>query len=775
VILKRVDIQDFRSHERTTVDFDRGISVIVGDNGSGKTSILDSVNFALFKQKPGVNVDDLIRRGAEGAEVSVTFFANGRTFMATRGRKTGRAYGSVLYSVDKNETIAKGEDEITKEIEGILGMGGELFTSAVYIKQGEIASLVSEQAAKRKEHVGKLLGADELERAHAGMGEILKEYRIRTEGLKDLPEKIEGTTTIIDEKKGDLKTLEKELKNASKESLLVKKELRELQAGLKKLEQLKNLEHEQAMQANKIENICEKIKEIEKNEAELKKTQDFHDRYTAIGHEIKSLGGESKKFYELQERVEGLSRELGNCEKSISRLETAIKGRFKEYSELLGRNFHDFEKLKKYRDVLLEELETKAFGIDKKIKTAEVGISSASGKNKEVEGAIAELKKAGAECPVCQGPLDKKHKRELLREYAQTIEKNLEDIKNWGSSLEEHKKELENIKASLKDAGSINVELLKSQIGEKSDTEKRLEKIKSDLKGSESQLKELSGLEKLLKKKEEEKSKLEEKNNQFIVAKSYLRKNLPEKEDYQDTSKKLEKQFLKLARDIKKFGGPLDGRKFGLLKQDEGRMHEGLRNARVKEGKLESDVNHLKGEIGSSEKGLLELKEKEKEREKLSKFLALLEDIRRMFHKDELQRDLRTRALPLIESYTREIFDMFDLPYTDLELTDDFNVVVFSPHGEESVDMLSGGERIAAALALRMGIAKALSGSAMELIILDEPTIHLDSQRRQDLVEIIKKLSLVPQTIVVTHDKEFEQAADRLIVVEKVHGISKVS
>jgi exonuclease SbcC len=131
--------------------------------------------------------------------------------------------------------------------------------------------------------------------------------------------------------------------------------------------------------------------------------------------------------------------------------------------------------------------------------------------------------------------------------------------------------------------------------------------------------------------------------------------------------------------------------------------------------------------------------------------------------------------MPLIEAYTKEIFDMFDLPYTDIELTDDFNVALFGSHGEESVDMLSGGERIASALALRIGIAKALSGSAMELIILDEPTIHLDSQRRRDLVEIIKKLSSIPQTIVVTHDKEFEQAADRLILVEKVRGISKVS
>ena len=215
--------------------------------------------------------------------------------------------------------------------------------------------------------------------------------------------------------------------------------------------------------------------------------------------------------------------------------------------------------------------------------------------------------------------------------------------------------------------------------------------------------------------------------------------------------------------------------RFRRMKHDEGELQKRFRDVKVTEGRLESDISHIKNEVKDLKTRLKELKLKEKERGKLSKFLVLLEGIRRMFHKDALQRDLRTRALPLIESYTKEIFDMFNLPYTDLEITDDFNVVLFGPHGEESVDMLSGGEKIAAALALRMGIAKALSGSAMELIILDEPTIHLDSQRRQDLVEIIKKLSSIPQTIVVTHDKEFEQAADKLIVVEKVDGISKIS
>ncbi len=109
-----------------------------------------------------------------------------------------------------------------------------------------------------------------------------------------------------------------------------------------------------------------------------------------------------------------------------------------------------------------------------------------------------------------------------------------------------------------------------------------------------------------------------------------------------------------------------------------------------------------------------------------------------------------------------------------MTLTDDYSIIVHGPNGEERVDMLSGGERIAAALALRVGLSRALSGQRLELLILDEPTIHLDSQRRRELVDIIKNLSLIPQTIVVTHDKEFEEAADRVIEVEKINGVSRV-
>ena len=91
-----------------------------------------------------------------------------------------------------------------------------------------------------------------------------------------------------------------------------------------------------------------------------------------------------------------------------------------------------------------------------------------------------------------------------------------------------------------------------------------------------------------------------------------------------------------------------------------------------------------------------------------------------------------------------------------------------------TADTSRRGEKIAVALALRLGITQAMSKGSIETILLDEPTIHLDSQRRQELIGLLRGMSVLPQMIIVTHDSELENAADSIIKVKKENGISKV-
>lgn len=164
----------------------------------------------------------------------------------------------------------------------------------------------------------------------------------------------------------------------------------------------------------------------------------------------------------------------------------------------------------------------------------------------------------------------------------------------------------------------------------------------------------------------------------------------------------------------------------------------------------------------------------QKDYENIDDYLKLLIQIRELYSKNGIQKDLRNNSRPLIQKYTKEFFEQFNFNYSDLLLDEDYNVNVFGPEGETSLEMLSGGEKIAIALALRLGITQAISKGDLETILLDEPTIHLDGYRRHELINLLKEMSLLPQMIIVTHETQLENAADNIIKVEKENGISKV-
>ncbi|MEM2428494.1 MAG: AAA family ATPase, partial [Candidatus Bathyarchaeia archaeon] len=66
IVLKRLKLKNFLSHENTELDFPLGVTAIVGPNGAGKTAIMDAVIHAFLGfekdvKTRGENVDDLIR------------------------------------------------------------------------------------------------------------------------------------------------------------------------------------------------------------------------------------------------------------------------------------------------------------------------------------------------------------------------------------------------------------------------------------------------------------------------------------------------------------------------------------------------------------------------------------------------------------------------------------------------------------------------------------------------------------------------------------------
>lgn len=258
-----------------------------------------------------------------------------------------------------------------------------------------------------------------------------------------------------------------------------------------------------------------------------------------------------------------------------------------------------------------------------------------------------------------------------------------------------------------------------------------------------------------------------------------LKGSIIQKDTLKSQLKSKEKDFNLIESKIKKIKENLEVSKYN--KEFYENILNSYNHAKEKIAELYKIISEIKGkttEIESSityiNKKLAKNKEYEKKLANVDDYLKLLKEIRNLYSKDGIQKDLRNKSRPLIQKNTVKFFEKFNFNYSDLKIDEDYNISVFSPEGETNLDMVSGGERIAIALALRLGITQLMSSGNLETILLDEPTIHLDKYRRTELIELLINMSVIPQMIIVTHDSELENAAENIIQVKKENGISEI-
>ena len=131
---------------------------------------------------------------------------------------------------------------------------------------------------------------------------------------------------------------------------------------------------------------------------------------------------------------------------------------------------------------------------------------------------------------------------------------------------------------------------------------------------------------------------------------------------------------------------------------------------------------------------------------------------------------LRSWALDAISTNTSEYLVSLNTKIQRIKLEEkvrDIRIICNSKTEELSIESLSGGEQVSVALALRLGMASLLGASNLNLMILDEPTAHLDAQRKKALVGVLSQLSNTSssssnpmQFIISTHDDEiFEDSS----------------
>ena len=72
-MIKSIELVDFLSHSDTNLEFKDGVTIFVGDNGAGKSSIIDAITYSLFGEHTRKNVKSLIRRGTNQGYAKIEF------------------------------------------------------------------------------------------------------------------------------------------------------------------------------------------------------------------------------------------------------------------------------------------------------------------------------------------------------------------------------------------------------------------------------------------------------------------------------------------------------------------------------------------------------------------------------------------------------------------------------------------------------------------------------------------------------------------------------
>ena len=198
---------------------------------------------------------------------------------------------------------------------------------------------------------------------------------------------------------------------------------------------------------------------------------------------------------------------------------------------------------------------------------------------------------------------------------------------------------------------------------------------------------------------------------------------------------------------------------------------DNFRNLKLKLEQQRRVLSNLDQDIGAVNRNLKLYKD---ESEKISTILVELQEVRQyvssldtirsqIYNRDgPVATSLRSWALGMISQKASEYLSAFNVKIQRISLEDkarDIGITCYSGNTNLDLESLSGGEKVSVALALRLGMAHLMGSSNLNFIILDEPTTHLDQERRKSLVSVLSQafesnIDAISQFIIITHDSE---------------------
>ena len=331
--ITKIELEDIKSHREATFEFQRGTTAITGENGAGKTTIIEAVAWTLFDLLD-YKKDDFVRRGAKKGVVRVTFESGLDEREYSVYRDTGTGY--YVYDVQLKNRIADKKEEVSRFLWAHLGVepGTDLealFRRAIGVPQGTFTAIFLETPTERKKAFDKLLKVEEYRQGAEKLLETSRFIQTKITAVREKIARAEGELARFELVEEEFKNFTAQFLELSKSLENLEKEVNEKGETVKKFDEIEAKVNELKAAFDKLQNEKSRAEILlGSKENELKQAQNAAEK-------IKLVEADYQKHTDALLKLKEFERERSEREKlniEQRKIETAQINVFAEQKRL---------------------------------------------------------------------------------------------------------------------------------------------------------------------------------------------------------------------------------------------------------------------------------------------------------------------------------------------------------------------------------------------------------------------------------------------------------
>jgi exonuclease SbcC len=796
VRLNSLSLTNFRQHVRTEINFETGLTGIIGPNGAGKTTILEAIAWALYGN-PAIrgNRDSIRFMGASArapVEVQLDFELGAHRYRVVRSLTGAEVF------LDGAETpIANTISAVSDLLQRRLGMSLSEFFHTYFTGQKELSVMAAMTPAKRGQFLSRVLGYEKLRIAQDLTREKRNRVRASIDGMQRGMPDPEVVLRSLAEAASRKEEAEARAQQAAHRGAVRQRELmaveprwemvqRQREQSAQLLTQITVAEEKEGALHRDSERITRELEGVKAARAQLDSLRDSVEPLYALNvelHALNTLYREEGRRKTLLEADAALREEIARLEERHSKIERAPALEEEATLELEKKRVELED-----AQGLLEARRTEWVRDRQEAQTKREALRAQYAELKQQRDRVVAVGEDG-ECPTCSRPLGGS-----LHTVVEHLDELIETVNVDGNYYKARVEQLEQMPDDVRELDEKR-RALTQEVGT---LERRLAKVQLAVQELGTIVREIAAKQQRQIQMHRDLSRIPAgydpaRHSDVIAEVERLTPMEAEAARFQamlEREPQLKLEQTRIAQEVMRVQstlGTLRTRRtqisfaekdFNELKLEFERVRSELQESKVAAARAQEQVTSASAALASAQQAAEDLKKKVAE-------LEILQDDRRMH--DELDRafsDLRTdlnfQLRPeLSELASAFLSELTDARYTELELDDQYNIVILEDGIPKPV--LSGGEEDLANLVLRLAISQMIAeraGQNFSLLILDEVFGSLDEARRFNVVELLRGLQdRFEQVILITHIEPVREGLDRVITVtyDPDNGASIVS